>query len=811
MRSDILSEIAHIREIDGEKQTVKEHLIEVRNLAERFGEKLGVPHLAGLAGLLHDFGKYSDDFQLYIEEAIANPENPPKRGSVDHSTAGGKLLYEFFHQNGRTQYERLLAEIIGNVIISHHAYLQDYLDADLGSKYLYRVKDKQIQQYEEMKEVFFEKVMDKNAFKKYVEKATKELETFLLNPTKNPFESMMFLTKFIFSILIDADRTDAMLFDENKSYTPLEDQTTLFSQYYDRLMEQLKIYEESADETNKIHVLRSEMSEQCENFAENAPGVYTLSIPTGGGKTLASLRYALKHALKYKKKRIIYIVPYTTIIEQNAADVRRVLGDTNNILEFHSNVVETEDEDTDDDFFREAYKVKLSKDSWDSPIIFTTMVQFLNVFYETGTRSIRRLHNLANAVIIFDEVQKVPTSCISLFNMAVNYLKNYCDTTSLLCTATQPALGYVEKSLEVNIDGEIVQDLPNVIDAFKRVELIDDATDTLFTTEKLSIFIQEKILENDSILVILNTKTVVRKLYEKLTEELDDDLHVYHLSTSMCPAHRKILIEEMKWKLNNNEKVVCVSTQLIEAGVDISFKSVIRSLAGLDSIAQAAGRCNRHGESGAFGKVHIIDHQEESLKMLKEINMGKIIAKRLLIDIKRSNRPVNDILSNEVMERYFQEFYSEFRDELDYPVRGYRENMVQMLTDDRQKSERYRHYFKQAKAHLPLFNINCMHTAAKHFHVIENQTTTVIVPYEEGKEIITELISAETITDLNVFLKKAQQYTVNLYDQEKRKIEEKGGMYGILDQSVFILTEGFYDERYGISHEGEGGLSSLMM
>src|SRR5699024_9362654 len=146
-----------------------------------------------------------------------------------------------------------------------------------------------------------------------------------------------------------------------------EDQTTLFSQYYDRLMEQLKIYEESADETNKIHVLRSKMSEQCENFAENVPGVYTLSIPTGGGKTLASLRYALKHALKYKKKRIIYIVPYTTIIEQNAADVRRVLGDTNNILEFHSNVVETEDEDTDDDFFREAYKVKLSKDSWDSP------------------------------------------------------------------------------------------------------------------------------------------------------------------------------------------------------------------------------------------------------------------------------------------------------------------------------------------------------------------------------------------------------------------------------------------------------------
>src|SRR5699024_2743500 len=441
--------------------------------------------------------KYSDDFQHYIKEAVANPDAPSKRGSVDHSTAGGKLLYELYHQNGKTSREKLLSEIIGNIIISHHSYLQDYLNHTLKSTYLRRVKEKEINQYRDVKESFFAEVMNKEYFDNYVKEAIDELKLFLQKTTCEFInEDIMFLSKFLFSTLIDADRTDSMLFEEDKSYQKLESRKSLFSTYYDKLMNQLNIYEERITEENKIGMLRKEMSEQCEEFASNPSGVYSLSIPTGGGKTLASLRYALKHALQYEKERIIYIVPYTTIIEQNAEEVRRILDDKVNILEFHSNVIENKAEsDTDDNFFQNDYKIKLSKETWDSPIVFTTMVQFLNVFYESGTSSIRRLHNLTNSVIIFDEVQKVPTACVSLFNKAVNFLKNHGNSTSLLCTATQPSLDYVENKLEINTDAEIIKDLTEVVDAFKRVELFDFASQTSFNTEELSDFVQHKIIE----------------------------------------------------------------------------------------------------------------------------------------------------------------------------------------------------------------------------------------------------------------------------------------------------------------------------
>lgn len=808
-----MGQIAHVRLSDDEEQSIEEHLTAVQEIAEQYGKKLNVKYLAGLAGMLHDLGKYSDDFQHYIKEALVNPEAPPKRGSVDHSTAGGKMLYELFHQKGKTNQERLLAEIIGNIIISHHSYLQDYLNHMLKSTYLKRVKEKEISQYSDVKEAFFSKVMNKKDFESYVKKAIDELKLFLQKTTPDSInEDIMFLSKFLFSTLIDADRTDSMLFEEGKSYQRLENRQSLFSMYYGKLMEQLKIYEERVTEENKIGTLRKEMSEQCEKFASKPSGVYSLSIPTGGGKTLASLRYALQHALQYEKERIIYVVPYTTIIEQNAEEVRRILDDKVNILEYHSNVIENKAEsDADDNFFQNDYKVKLSKETWDSSIIFTTMVQFLNVFYESGTRSIRRLHNLTNSVIIFDEVQKVPTACVALFNKAVNFLKNHGNSTALLCTATQPSLDYVENKLEINTDGEIIKDLTEVVDAFKRVELFDYASQTSFNAEELSNFVQHKIIEQNSVLIVLNTRKVVRDLFDSLNSSIDEDIHLYHLSTTMCAAHRKNLIADMKEKLEKNKKVICVSTQLIEAGVDISFKCVIRSLAGLDSIAQAAGRCNRHGECETYGEVYIINHENESLNQLKEIKAGKIIAKKILIDINRNEKAnVNDILSVEVMERYFQEFYSEFKLDLDYPITGFRENMVEMLTDGKKESARYQSYLNKYKQHIGLMNISSMHTAAMNFQVIENNTTSVIAPYQGGEEIISKLISAETITNLNHLLKEAQQYIVNVYDNEKRLLSEADGIYGIFDNQIFILGESFYDEKYGISYNADAQLDNLM-
>src|SRR5699024_5680614 len=271
----------------------------------------------------------------------------------------------------------------------------DFLTPELKSPYLRRVRDKELHEFSQTIHYFFQHVINEEDFLDYVHKASVELENLISNKSRENYEKeIMFLTKFIFSTLIDADRTNTRLFEENTREFPLNNQE-LFKRYYIKLINKVNSFQNHKEANHPINVLRAKMSEQCDEFAKKPSGIYTLSIPTGGGKTLASLRYALKHALKHNKKRIIYVVPYTTIIEQNAEDVREILDEETHILEHHSNVIEDEnDNDEDQDvMISKQQKFKLAKDNWNSPIIFTTMVQFLNVFYAKGNRNIRRLHN----------------------------------------------------------------------------------------------------------------------------------------------------------------------------------------------------------------------------------------------------------------------------------------------------------------------------------------------------------------------------------------------------------------------------------
>ncbi|RSK54664.1 CRISPR-associated helicase Cas3' [Bacillus canaveralius] len=805
--------IAHIRESDNQIQTVEQHLLEAKDLAESYGEKLGVKHLTGLAGMLHDLGKYTTEFREYLLEAVSNPDSPPKRGSVDHSTAGGKLLYELYHEKNIIQFKAVVAEIVGNAIISHHSYLQDFFNPELESNYLKRVRDKELTEFEKTKEHFFKHVINENDFFEYVDRAAVELENFLLKDASGSNEKkLMFLTKFIFSALIDADRTNTRLFEENKTNESKANHEGLFVTYYERLLNKIQLFHKQPDANSPINLLRREMSDQCDRFAEKRSGIYTLSIPTGGGKTLASLRYALKHAKLYNKKRIIYVVPFTTIIEQNAEEVRNILQDDANILEHHSNVIEdaNDDDENRDGMMSVQQKLKLAKDNWDSSIIFTTMVQFLNVFYAKGSRNIRRLHNLSESVIIFDEVQKVPVSCVSLFNDALNFLKEYGQTSIVLCTATQPALDFVEHKLAIDKDAEIINKLDQVIHAFKRVEIVDLATDQTFNSEKLTEFIEAKIEEVQSILVILNTKSVVKDLYTRLKNK-ESDIPVYHLSTSMCAAHRKEILDEVRWQLKQGNKIVCVSTQLIEAGVDVSFECVIRSLAGLDSIAQAAGRCNRHGEMG-IQNVYVIDHEGENLSRLKEIKVGKQVSKRIFIDMKRDERNHGGhILSRQAMERYFKEYYDEFESDLNYFIRKLKKDMTDLLAAPRnENSYRQAYYYNNEKKDIPLFIVNSYQTAAEHFRVIDDLSTSVIVPYEEGEDIIAELNSNRSIEDLSRLLRKAQQYTVNLFNYEKEQLAKNDGLVYYLDGKIIALKEGAYNDEYGLDVNNESGFKSTI-
>lgn len=806
--------IAHIRESDKEIQTVEEHLLGVKQLAASYGESVGLKYLCGLAGLLHDLGKYTDEFKKYILQAVYHPEAPPKRGSVDHSTAGAKLLYDLYHtpKTKEDAYLAIVAEIVGNAILSHHSYLQDFLSPSLELPYLTRVKDKYIKEYQTSTGLFFEHVLPEKDFQEYVKNAGNEMKQIMLNTPREQLEkTLLYITKFVFSALIDADRTNTRLYEEG--ITKVENPTKtdeLFINYYERLMGKIVSFQQRTKPTTPINKLRQEMSDQCEDFARRPSGIYSLSIPTGGGKTLASLRYALKHALIHKKRRIIYVIPFTTIIEQNTEEVRKIINDDGNILEHHSNVLEDYDEfeESDDGSITVSQKLKLAKDNWDSPIIFTTMVQFLNVFYARGNRNTRRLHNLSESIIIFDEVQKVPSSCVALFNEAVNFLKRQAKCSIVLCTATQPALEYVTHKLDTEQHGEMIRDLPTVTQAFKRVRVVDFASEQPpYDSEKLSEFVLEKIKENSNMLVILNTKAVVKKLYNLLKEQ-QTGVPVYHLSTSMCAAHRKKILKEIRTHLNNGTKLICISTQLIEAGVDVSFECVIRSLAGLDSIAQAAGRCNRHGEYG-IREVYVIDHDEENLSRLKEIQKGKQITKRLLVDIKRN--PLEhggDLLSQQAMERYFKEFYSELASDLNYPVSQLRLNMTDLLFSSIPTNKFVPDYVQKYGMRPSLFIMNSYKTAADHFEVISNLSTSAIVPYDEkGKELITKLSGNFAIEELSNLLKEAQQYMVNLFSYELQQLDENSGIVSYMEGKVLVLTEGAYDEEFGLNVGNDSSLS----
>ena len=803
-----MNSIAHIRESDDCVQTLEDHLIEVKKLSELIGRKIGVKHIAGLAGVLHDLGKYSPEFIDYILKAVYEPEVAPSKGSVDHSTAGGKLIFNLLHEDSSQDvWKKLLAEIVGNAIISHHLYLHDYLSLELTSPFLNRVKNKKIDNFNLMKEMFFKNVMNVEDFKIYISKALKELKEFVEKDKNFNFESkIMFLTKFVFSALIDADRTNTRQFVEDEQEIEEINTKQLFNNYYDKLMKKLKTLSKNDSSNKPINILRKDMSQQCEDFASKPSGIYTLSIPTGGGKTLSSLRYALKHAIKYNKKRIIYVIPYTSIIEQNAAVVREIFGDNSLVLEHHSNAVK-DDNYVEQDIYTSDVKKKLilAKDSWDSPVIFTTMVQYLNVFYTDKSRDVRRLHNLADSVIIFDEVQKVPVNCVSLFNESLNFLKRYCNSSIVLCTATQPALDFVQHKLDINTNAEMIKNIDNVFEQFKRVNIIDLATDSQYNQEMLIDFIDKKLCEVKNILVILNTKTVVRKLFKELKNKLVDDILIYHLSTSMCPVHRSDILNEIKEHLTNKKPLVCISTQLVEAGVDISFECVIRSLAGLDSIAQAAGRCNRNGEMKS-GNVYIIDYIEENLINLNEISQGKAITKKILKDIQLNpNLHGKDLLSLKAMKYYFLNFYKDNEVNLDYPIRGTNHTMAELLMANLRGNSLYREYRSRNSTELITHLVinNSYRTAAKNFQVIDNPTTSVIVPYDEGRDIIAELNGDINRIDFTKFFTKVQRYSVNVYSYELEQLKQSNGLITLMDNEIYALKEGAYDKEYGINIEGD--------
>lgn len=799
--------IAHIRKNDGVRQSVKEHIENVSQLCSEFCKKISLENTGKLIGLLHDMGKETEAFKKYILYCFLNPEDKSLRGSVDHATSGAKFIYDTFFSS-KDSYEKLAAQIIALAICSHHGGIIDCIDLNLNDKFTSRMKpDKLKFSYDEALNNFFEECASREEIDKLFKQSAQEIKEIIIkvraiyNNREFGLYSAGALEKFLFSCLIDADRHDTYRFMAEK-----ESPDTLKNIDIDKLWEELLVnFNKKLDllpKKTKVDMLRSEISLSCKEFANNKPGIYQLLVPTGGGKTLSSLRYALEHAKQYRKDRIFYIIPFTTIIDQNSKDIKAFLGREDIVLEHHSNlVVDNDDED-----------YKLLTERWDSPIILTTMVQFLNTLFKGGTQSIRRMHNFANSIIIFDEIQAIPIKCINMFNFSLNFLSNICNATIILCSATQPLLSGTERPILLEEKSQIIKDANDKFKDFKRTQIIPKIRAEAYSCQALKDFVNEIIEgkqdknEKNSVLVILNTKKAAKELFRTIDAENsllpeENQAVVFHLSTNMCAAHRMKILGTIR-KVLGKRKVICISTQLIEAGVNISFKCVVRSLAGLDSIAQAAGRCNRHAENDC-GNVFIVnmDQDSENVSKLLEIKAGQQTTHHILAEYERNPEAFdNDLISPKAIKKYFQYYFHELKSQMNYTLRkpNADKNMFNLLSENK---EVVAAYVEKNLVKPDLVLHSSFKTAGDCFEAIDQNTRGVIVPSGKGEELIIKINGRCNLTDLKRYLKEAQQYSVNLYDLEFKKLEAIGAIVPLNNGGVLALRTGFYDENTGVTEE----------
>lgn len=818
--------IAHKRQLDGANQSVLDHLKDVGDLAEGFAGKAGLGNAGRVVGLLHDFGKYSADFQHYIKSATGDYDRDDAeyvdagslRGKIDHSSAGAQWIWHKLRIVGQAGQGELCGQILSLCIASHHSGLIDCIDKEDEPAFQRRMNkaeekthlsecqanaDKELLELLEgiggadlVKELF-EELQKLADFQKSVRDGLTVIESFRIG----------FLTRFLFSCLIDADRLNSAEFElpERRTERIARSSDKSWSVAIGRLEEWL----ESRPAENYVDELRREISENCQSRSGDRQGIYTLTVPTGGGKTYASLRYAMHHAQAHNLDRIIYVIPYTSIIEQNADAIRNVIERDGDefpwVLEQHSNL-EPE---------QQTWQSKLVSENWDAPIVLTTTVQLLEAMFAGGTRGVRRLHQLANAVLVFDEIQTLPVNCVHLFCNAINFLVDHCGTTAVLCTATQPLLNQLRSpdkgQLDIPQGNELAGPVAKHFTALRRVDIRDMCKAGGWSVSEVSDLFLEQYRSVGSCLLIVNTKAWAKSVYEECKEQICTE-GLFHLSTSQCAAHRKELLSTIRFRLDSGLPVMCVSTQLIEAGVDVDFACVIRFVAGLDSIAQAAGRCNRNGRlrdadgNLVKGLVYVVNPDHEATGMLKDIQVGKEVAERVLSEAH------DDFLAPSAMERYFQYYFFNRADDMSYPLKpsqvGRTTSILNMLSTN--QASNYEYPGRGQK--VPLMK-HSFKEAAKQFKAIDAPTEGVVVPYGRGVELINELCASPKEFDPGTYyqkLREAQQYSVNLFPNVLDKLKEVGALQEVQDgYGVYYLREEHYSATLGVSISEVAGQSFL--
>ncbi len=732
--------IAHVRQgADGEWEThaLGEHLQAVAGMAGRFAQAFKAEDWATLAGLWHDLGKYRPAFQGYIRKKSGyDPEAHIEggKGRVDHSTAGACHAMEQLGPHGR---------ILAYLIAGHHAGLPDWNLKSLPSELLQRLNQPEAK-------AWLQEALAQNP--------PESILNAKLPASRPPGGALHLWIRLLFSCLVDADFLDTEAFMDpakgKQRGTEAEALAAMLEQFNAHMA-----WKSANAEDTPVNRLRAGVLAQCRAKAQESPGLFSLTVPTGGGKTLSSLAFALEHAQRHGKRRIIYAIPYTSIIEQTADIFRGLFGAA--AIEHHSNL------DPD----RETAKSRLACENWDAPLVVTTNVQLFESLFAARPSQCRKLHNLVDSVIVLDEAQLLPPEFLKPLLAVIRDLAAHYGVSLVLSTATQPAFK-PRQGFGWTFDGlegvrEIVAEPEALYRDLRRVDVIlpDD-----FNTPEDWPAIAGKISRHRQVLAIVNRRGDARELAKLLPQAV-------HLSANLCGEHRSRLIRYIKWRLKKGCELCVVSTQLIEAGVDVDFPVVFRAFAGLDSIAQAAGRCNREGKlPGGPGQVFVFNPPKPSPAGL--LLKGEKTAKELLADNPQ------ELLTPELFERYFRLYYSKLNN-LDKP------GILDLLRkDERQCQIQFR-------------------SAAEKFRLIDDQAQqSVIVRYGEAEQWLSMLKKQGPERWL---MRKLQRLSVGIPKSLFQKLlatDEIAEIYpGIYAQNV----DGLYDkQRFGfVGGEGPNPLDLI--
>jgi len=696
-------------------------------------------------GRWHDLGKYSNEFQTYLHKAndqldqLDDAHRADASGKVDHSTAAAQLAAEKFGTRGR---------LLAYPLAGHHTGLPDWDDGSSQSGLKQRL-EKAICEFRS------------NAAKELFEIAFPGMPQL---PPLDQDEHMAYRAGFrvafwirmIFSALVDADFLATEAFMSPKRMANRADNSISIKRMQDTLETSARKMESEA-KPSPINTLRKQIGRACYSKAELPPGLFSLNVPTGGGKTIAGLRFALRHAAINELDRVIVAVPFTSIIEQNAEVYRKIFSELGHevVLEHHSNL----------DPEKESTTNRLQAENWDAPLVVTTNVQFFESLFASRTSRCRKLHRIAKSVIIFDEAQTLPIDLLKPTLFAIRELVEAYGCSIVICTATQPALNYRDDfTIGLKSVTPIIEEPEKLYAQLRRVQV--DYVGKLSDDD-----LSNQVKDAEKVLCIVNTRPHAAAIFESLP---DDDGN-FHLSTRMCAAHRNhVLDNEIRPRLQPDSNGPCrvISTQLIEAGVDVDFPIVYRAITGLDSLAQAAGRCNREGRLDV-GQVYFFD---------TEVSPPPGLLRQTADSAKELLDSCDDLLSPEAIEHYFELHYWKKSDSWDRfsVLRAIGNQPNRLEINFRQVAERYR--------------------------FIREEAETVLIPWDEKSEqLISRLENSEPQFLDRFFWRQLQRYSIQVRQHELQRLKNAGAV--ALNHERWVLTQKhLYDAKLGLVFDRADGI-----